>query len=151
MADRAGRRVFRQQRARVVVYTMAALLFVALTWVAAALPSSGARPWGAGSRVSLVLVAVLGVWMLHRLASVRLVADDDGVTVVNVVGRRRLEWAEIVGVRFSRDDPWLVLDLSDGQAMNAMGVARSEGKQAQEQARAFARLVNEHSRTARND
>jgi Bacterial PH domain len=151
MAARGTRRVFRQRRARVVVYALAALLFVALTTIAVALPSDGARPWGAGSRVALVLVAAVGVLFLHRLAAVRLVADDDGVTVVNVIGRRRLEWAEIVGVRLSRDDPWLVLDLADGQAMAAMGVARSEGAQAQEQARAFARLVNEHSRTGHQD
>jgi hypothetical protein len=99
----------------------------------------------------LVLLGVACVYLLHRLASVRLVADDTGVTVVNVVRRRRLEWAEIVGVRLSRDDPWLLLDLADGEALAAMGVARSEGAQAQEQARAFARLVNEHSRTARDD
>jgi hypothetical protein len=150
VSARGTRRVFRQRRARVVVYACAALLFVTLTVVAAALPSSGPHPWGAASRASLVGIAVVGVWLLHRLAAVRIEADDDGVTVVNVVGRRRLEWAEIIGVRLSRDDPWLVLDLADGEALLAMGVARSEGKQAQEQARAFARLVNEHSRTPRD-
>ncbi|MDQ1629148.1 MAG: hypothetical protein QOI54_2892 [Actinomycetota bacterium] len=151
MAVDGTRRVFRQRRARVVVYACAALLFAALTFIALALPSEGPHPWGTGSRVALVLLALAGVGLLHRLAAVRLVADDDGVTVVNVVGRRRLEWAEIVGVRLSPDDPWLVLDLADGETMSAMGVARSEGQQGQEQALAFARLVNEHSRTARND
>jgi hypothetical protein len=147
VAARGERRVFRQRRARVVVYALAVAQFVALTAVALALPSEGPHPWGTGSRVSLVLVACVVAWLLHRLASVRLVTDDSGVLVVNVVRRRRLEWTEIVGVRLSRDDPWLVLDLADGEALLAMGVARSEGAQAQEQARAFARLVNEHSRT----
>jgi hypothetical protein len=35
--------------------------------------------------------------------------------------------------------------------MQAMGIARSEGPASQEQARQFARLVNEHSRTPRDD
>jgi hypothetical protein len=150
-APRAPRQVFRQRRARLVVYPLAALLFVALTVIAAALPTDGPHPWGAGSRLALVLFALAAVYFLHRLASVRVVTDDEGVTVVNVVRRRHLEWAEIVGVRLSRDDPWLLLDLADGDALPAMGVARSEGEQAQQQARVFARLVNEHSRTARND
>ena len=79
--------------------------------------------------------------MLHRLAAVRVETSDDGVLVVNVIGRRRLEWAEMVGVRLLRDDPWMMLDLSDGQALAAMGVQKSEGERAQRQAREFARLV----------
>jgi hypothetical protein len=149
--QRSGRLVFRQRRAGVVVYPLAALLFVALSAIALALPTDGPHPWGAGSRIAMVLFALAAVYFLHRLASVRVVTDDDGVTVVNVVRRRRLEWAEIVGVRLSRDDPWLLLDLADGDALPAMGVARSEGERAQQQARDFARLVNEHSRTPRND
>ena len=84
--------------------------------------------------------------MLHRLAVVRVETSDDGVLVVNVIGRRRLEWAEVVGVRLSRDDPWMLLDLSDGQALAAMGVQKSEGERAQRQARDFARMVQEHTR-----
>jgi hypothetical protein len=151
VSRRTHRQVFRQRRGRLVVYAMAVLLLGSLVALAVALPSDGPHPWGAGSRGSLVLLGVACVYLLHRLAAVRVVADDSGVTVVNVVRRRRLEWAEIVGVRLSRDDPWLLLDLADGEALAAMGVARSEGPQAQDQARAFARLVNEHSRTARDD
>jgi hypothetical protein len=88
------------------------------------------------------------VLVLHRLADVRVEASDAGVLVVNVVGRRRLEWAEVVGVRLLRDDPWMLLDLSDGQALAAMGVQKSEGERAQRQARDFARLVTEHTRIA---
>jgi hypothetical protein len=150
-ATASGRRVFRPRRARVVVYACAAALLAALTWIAFALPTGGEHPWGAGSRIALVALALAGVYLLHRLAAVRVETSDDGVLVVNVVRRRRLAWAQIVGVRLSRDDAWLVLDLADGDAMQAMGVAKSEGVAAQEQARAFARLVNEHSRTARDD
>jgi hypothetical protein len=54
----------------------------------------------------------------------------------------------VVGVRLLRDDPWMLLDLSDGQALAAMGVQKSEGERAQRQARDFARLVTEHTRIA---
>ena len=147
----SGRRVFRPRRARVVVYALALLMLGTLVWIAFALPTGGEHRWGNESRASLVLLALLFCVPLHRLAAVRVVTDDSGVTVVNVVRRRRLEWAQIVGVRLSQDDSWLVLDLDDGEAMQAMGVARSEGAAAQRAARDFARLVNEHSQVAGHD
>jgi hypothetical protein len=147
----SGRRVFRPRRARIVVYICALAMLVTLVWIAFALPSGGEHAWGNESRAALVAMAVCFCVPLHRLAAVRVVTDDSGVTVVNVIRRHRLDWAQIVGVRLSQDDPWLVLDLDDGEAMQAMGVARSEGAAAQRAARDFARLVNEHSQVPGHD
>jgi len=108
------------------------------------LPVHGRGSWGFGSRLALAGVALVIAYFLHRLASVRVVADRDGVTVVNIVHRRRLEWAEIVQVRLAGDDPWLTFDLSDGEPLAAMGVQRSEGRRARQQADEVARLVDEH-------
>ena len=140
----SDRLVLRPRRARLVVYGCAAAVLVVLVGIAVALPPGS---WGLPSRVGMVLVALAVVWFLHRLASVRIETDASGLTVVNVLTRRRLEWAEVVGVRLSRDDAWLMLDVSDGTSLAAMGVQRSEGELAQEQARTFARLVGSHSRT----
>jgi hypothetical protein len=141
-----GRTVFRPVRARVVVYVCAAAVHVTLVALAFVLPSGGPHPWGPWSRLGVVLFALLTVAVLHRLASVRVETSDDGILVANVIGRRRLEWAEVIGVRLSRDDPWMLLDLSDGTALAAMGVQKSEGERAQRQAREFARMVQEHTR-----
>jgi hypothetical protein len=143
----AGVTVFRPRRARLVIYPVAALLFLALAGGALYAPSEGENGWTVGSRIALVLFAVAAVSFLHRLADVRVVADDDGVTVVNLVHRRRLEWAEVVGVRLLRDDPWMMLDLSDGEAMAAMGVQKADGPFAREQAARFARMVADRTRT----
>ncbi len=48
-------------------------------------------------------------------------------------------------MRLLRDDPWMMLDLSDGTAMAAMGVQKADGAHAQEQAERFARMVAEHT------
>ena len=133
-----------------MVYSCAGALVAVLVGIAVLLPSSGANPWGMGSRISLVAFAGACGWFLHRLASVRVVTDADGATVVNVLTRRRLEWAEVVGVRLSRDDAWMMLDVSDGSSLAAMGVQRSEGDLAQEQARRFAHMVSERSRAERD-
>jgi len=140
------RRVFRPVRARVVVYGCAAGVLTAMTLLAVSLPSSGPHRWGLESRLGVVAIGVAVVLVLHRLAAVRVETSATGVRVVNVLGRRRLEWAEIVGVRLLQDDAWMMLDLSDGQALAAMGVQRSEGARAQRQARDFARLVQVHTR-----
>ena len=118
----------------------------AMVGLAVVLPSGGEHGWGLPSRLGVVGVGVVAVFVLHRLAAVRVVATDDGVLVVNVIGRRQLEWAEIVGVRLLRDDAWMMLDLADGQSLAAMGVQKSEGQYAQEQAREFAQMVQEHTR-----
>lgn len=146
-SDTGRRVVLRPRRARLIVYPTAAALLVVLCGIAVLLPSGGAHGWGLGSRVSVVVFALVCVWFLHRLASVRIETDDQGATVVNILTRRRLEWSEIVSVRLSRDDAWLMLDVSDGSSLAAMGVQRSEGTLAQKQARDFARMVAEGSRT----
>jgi hypothetical protein len=144
---KAGNRVvLRPRRARLVVYPAAAALFIVLVGVAFLMPSGGRHGWGTGSRLAVVVFAAACVWFLHRLASVRIETDDAGATVVNVLRRRRLEWTEIVGVRLSRDDAWLMLDVSDGTSLAAMGVQRSEGDLAERQAAAFARMVADRSR-----
>lgn len=144
---RTERVVLRPRRARLIVYPCAAALLVVLVAIAVLLPSQGPNPWGLGSRLSVVGFALGCTWFLHRLASVRVVMDGEGVTVVNILSRRRLEWAEIVGVRLSRDDAWMMLDVSDGSSLAAMGVQKSEGALAREQVRVFARMVAERSRT----
>jgi hypothetical protein len=146
-----GRTVFRPVRARAVVYVCAAAVLVTLVTLAVVLPSGGPHPWGPGSRLGVVLFALLAVFVLHRLASVRVETSDDGILVANVIGRRRLEWAEVVGVRLSRDDPWMLLDLSDGTALAAMGVQKSEGARAQRQAQEFARMVQERTQVPGHD
>lgn len=128
-----------------MVYPCAAAVLAVLVVIAIALPAGGERGWDVSSRLGVVGVGLVMVWFLHRLAAVRIVTDASGVEVVNVLTRRRLEWAEVVGVRLSRDDAWLMLDVSDGTSLAAMGVQRSEGELAQRQAREFARLVTAHS------
>lgn len=151
MTTRADRTVFRPVRARVVAYGFAVLILATMIWLAILLPSGGKHGWGLESRLGVVAIGVAADLLLLRLAAVRVEATDSGVLVANVVGRRRLAWAEIVGVRLLRDDAWMMLDLSDGQALAAMGVQKSEGERAQRQAQEFARLVQQHTRVPGHD
>nr|WP_269204592.1 PH domain-containing protein [Motilibacter deserti] len=84
---------------------------------------------------------------MHRLADVRVVADEHGLTVANILGRRSLDWAEVVGVTLRPADPWLVLDVADGTTVSAMGVQGSDGAYAVRQAAQLELLVAERSGT----
>ena len=143
--------VLRPRRARQVIYPVAIVVVTALAFGAVVVPSTGPTPFAVLDRIALVVLGLLIAAGLHRLAAVRVVTSPTGIEVVNIVKRTRLAWAQVVDVRLSRDDPWVMLDLSDGQSLAAMAIQQADGPYAVEQARLLARLVREHSRTDRDD
>ena len=136
---------FAPRRAPRVIYPGIVLLLGAFT--AFGLLMSG---FGLPDRIMAVALGVVGSLLLLRLARLRIDADEDGLTVVNVVSRRRLAWAEVLAVRLPAGAPWLVLDLSDGTALQAMGIQASDGTFAHDEALRLARLVAARTRTPRD-
>ena len=137
---------FRPRFARVVTIALAVL--VAGSTAAIILAMSVLTT---GDRLGFVLVGGLIVWFLWRQATVVARADDDGLTVRNLVFTRRLEWAEVVSVRFGSGRPWVQLDLSDGDTLAVMGIQRADGAFADAEARRLATLVAMHTATPRDD
>ncbi|CAL9577611.1 putative protein [Streptomyces sp. enrichment culture] len=108
---------FRPGRTRAVLLTAAVVLFVTITAVALLL-----ERLGPAERLSFVVTAALLDSVLLLLARPRVVADESGVTVVNLTRTRRLEWAEILRVNLRTGDPWVFLDLSDGTSLPVLGI-----------------------------
>ncbi|WP_329407828.1 PH domain-containing protein [Streptomyces sp. NBC_00704] len=108
---------FRPGRTRVVLLTAGVAILVVISAVALLL-----EQLGPGERLSFILTGALIFWALAQIARVRVVADEAGVTVVNIAGRRRLAWAEILRVNLRPGDPWVFLDLSDGTSLPALGI-----------------------------
>ncbi|MFG2308360.1 PH domain-containing protein [Streptomyces sp. NPDC048566] len=108
---------FRPARTRAVLLTAGTAIFVVITTVAMLL-----EQLGPGERLSFVLTAALLLGVLMLLARPKVVAEETGVTVVNIAGRRRLDWAEILRVNLRPGDPWVFLDLSDGTSLPALGI-----------------------------
>ncbi|MFF5480769.1 PH domain-containing protein [Streptomyces sp. NPDC012935] len=115
---------FRPGRTRAVLLTAGTAIFVVITAVALLLENLGP-----GERLSFVLTGALMFGVLAMLARVKVVADESGVTVVNIATRRRLEWAEIVQVNLRPGDPWVFLNLSDGTSLPALGIQPGIAKQ----------------------
>ena len=128
---------FRPNWGRRVTYGAAGLMSAVFIGGVLTLPER----WGLFDRFSILLVGATTAYFLHRIADVRIACDESGVFVVNVLRSRRLEWAEVIDVRLEEAAPWLVLDISDGTALAAMGIQGSDGAYARMQARELGELV----------
>jgi hypothetical protein len=92
-------------------------------------------------RVLLVALGVFAGWFIGRFARVRVAADEAGLLVVNAFRRRRLEWAQVVGVRLGSGDPWVQLDLSDGTVLAVMAIQTADGARGRRMAAELASCV----------
>ncbi|OKK15119.1 hypothetical protein AMK16_28160 [Streptomyces sp. CB00455] len=108
---------FRPTRTRAVLLGVGLAMFVTITAIAFLLETLSA-----GERASFVFTAVLLSSVLVLLSRPKVVADEAGVTVVNLTTTRRLEWAQILRVNLRPGDPWVFLDLSDGTSLPALGI-----------------------------
>jgi hypothetical protein len=132
---------FRPSRTRAVLLTAGAAIFVVITTVAMLL-----EQLSPGERLSFVFTAALLFGVLLLLSRPKVVADETGVTVVNITSRRHLDWAEILQVNLRPGDPWVFLDLSDGTSLPALGIQPGIAKQrAIEDARALRALAEARS------
>lgn len=132
---------FRPAHTRVVLLSAGIAMFVVIALIALLL-----EQLSPGERISFVFTAALLAGVLFLLARPKVVADESGVTVVNIVSRRRLEWAEILQVNLRPGDPWVFLDLSDGTSLPALGIQPGIARQrAIADARALRALAEERS------
>jgi hypothetical protein len=95
-------------------------------------------------RGTVVFMVGTGVFLLYMLARSRVVATDDGLTLVNGFRRRDLEWAEVIAIRLPPGAPWPILDLSDGTTACAMGFHCSDGARARDAVREVKGLLLIH-------
>ncbi|MEV2253618.1 PH domain-containing protein [Streptomyces sp. NPDC050147] len=129
---------FRPTRTRAVLLTAGAAIFVVLTVISLLIPGLST-----GERLSFIVTGALLFGVLALLSRPKVVADESGVTVVNIATSRRLAWAEIVRVNLRPGDAWVFLDLSDGTSLPALGIQPGIAKQrAIDDARALRALAD---------
>jgi hypothetical protein len=142
--------VFRPRRARIMSLTLAAMVLALLTVVALVLPG-GPRGFHTPDRIGVFAVGVAVAGALWVMARPRLVAEDRGLTVVNLLRTRFLEWPEVIRVGFRRGDPWVLLDLADGETLPVMAIQANDGQRAVQAVRTLRALVAAQSPTNHND
>ncbi|MBJ7332962.1 MAG: PH domain-containing protein [Solirubrobacteraceae bacterium] len=84
----------------------------------------------APSPLTFVAVAVLWVpvvWLVYRLVSASVLADDDGVTIRNVAKTRRLAWDEIDTFVYQASGSCFVR-LADGEELAIQAFQEQQGR-----------------------
>lgn len=145
MSRAALHQPFRSRRGRAVAWVAAIGQGVALVVSAAILPWSGPVTVGWYDRAGFLVLAALIGWGLYRLAEVGADPSETHLVVRNVLLTRRLEWAEILGLRFDPGDPWVMLDVSDGDTLAVMAIQRADGQHAVSEATRLATLIALHA------
>ena len=115
--------VWRPVLTRVVLLGLALVSVVFFCTIAVLGPDD----WHRHDRVGLGVAGLLFALVLVLLARPVAKADRQGLTVVNFVRKRRLEWAEILGVQLRRGDPWVLLDLADGGTLAVVAIQPGSG------------------------
>lgn len=100
------------------------------------------NPYERGTVIGIVL---LGLVLLNALARSRVVAREDGLTVVNGYRKRELAWSEVGRLRMPQGAPWPHLDVGDGERVSLMGIHASDGQRAAVAIRELRAVVAAHA------
>jgi hypothetical protein len=118
---------------RVVLLGLAAVSVVFFASIAIV----SAPGWQRHDRIGIGSSGLVFALVLVVLARPKARADRQGLTVVNFVRTRRLEWPQILGVNLRQGDPWVLLDLADGGTLAVVAIQPGSGR------RQAARMANE--------
>jgi hypothetical protein len=142
---------FRPFGVRIAVYVLGGLLVLVTAVIWFTFPPS-IRAKFTVFQLSTVLVLGLGFLALGwGLARSRVEARTAGVRLVNGYRVHDYEWSEVLAITLRPGSPWAVMDLSDGTSVSAVGIQGSDGPRAMAQVRQLRRLVEDNSRTDRDD
>ena len=162
MSDREGKpaqeRVTRESlhapirpfRARMVSRVIAVTELVVVGAPAFLVARSGVGAFTLGDRLSILALGVIIAAGIFRFSMLSAIPSEEGIVVHNIVRTVRLEWAQIVSVRFGGGNPWVLLDLDDGDTMAVMAIQRADGARGEAEAQRLATLVALHSQPPRD-
>ena len=134
-------RTFRPLGVRIAATVVGGLLALVALGLWVAFPPEIRAQFTALQLLTVVFLAALFYAGGFALARSRVVVDRDGLRVVNGYRSRRLAWNEVLAVTLRPGSPWVVLDLSDGTTVAAMGIQGSDGARAVQQVRELRALV----------
>jgi hypothetical protein len=139
-------RTFRPFGVRIAIIATGAVLLVAVVVMWLALPAAVRAQFTAFQILTLLVLGGMFYAAGFALARSRLVARDDGLTVVNGYRTRRYHWNEVLAVTLRNGSPWAELDISDGTTVSAMGIQGSDGARARAHVRELRTLVDRLTR-----
>lgn len=142
---------FRPFGVRLAAYFFAIALFGVTAVIWFAFPQDVRDQFTLFQRGTVIAFGLAAAAAGYALARSRVVAREDGITVVNGYKSRTYEWSEILAISLRAGSPWATLDISDGTTIPAMGIQGSDGARAVTQVKQLRALVERQTRTDRND
>ncbi|HEY3001953.1 MAG TPA: PH domain-containing protein [Kribbellaceae bacterium] len=135
---------FRPRVLPVIATGMAVSLVLVFGVVAVRLPESSQRTFTIFQRATLLAFFAVILWILYRMATLKVTAYDDGLAVRNVFRSYRIEWRRISVLRFSSGDPWLQLFDAEGNRLGVLAIQAADGARASRAAKSLATVAKSH-------
>ncbi|MCE1179564.1 MAG: PH domain-containing protein [Micrococcales bacterium] len=133
---------FTSRRGKLVAWISALVSILIFGGIAVLMPGeSRGGSWGPIDRMLMLSCGLAIAWLMWRYGRIHADPDREGLSVQNLILRRRLRWDEIETVRFSGGDPWVYLDLSNLETLAVMAVQKADGPRGRAEAARLAALV----------
>jgi hypothetical protein len=145
---------FRPRRGRAVALGVVWGSLLVFGLIAVIMPEQAGGGWGLADRLMFFGLGVLVALVAWRYAAIVAVPSREGLVVRNLVVTRTLEWPEIVGIQFGGGEPWVSLDLEDGDTVAIMAIQKADGEVSSREASRLAALIQafgEAAEPGRND
>lgn len=124
MTDDNSVRTWRAVRGRRAALIATVVVLVGAVILGASLPA----PFKGGDKVGVAVLGIPVAAVLLMLARPSVTASPDGLIVRNLVGTRRLTWAEVVSIRLGPNDSWASIDVADGTSLAVMALQTADGE-----------------------
>ncbi|WP_238165821.1 PH domain-containing protein [Kribbella caucasensis] len=108
------------------------------------LPDESRATFSLFQRVTLLAFFGTVLYLLYRMATVRVSAYEDGLRVRNVFKSYRFDWSTVKVLRFLPGDPWLQMFDAEGNRLGILAVQASEGVRASRAAKELAAIARNH-------
>jgi hypothetical protein len=133
----------RPQKARFIAYPLALLVVVIFTLIAFGLhgkTGDGPGYFQRGDQAAMIGLGLCAAAAILLIVRPRVVADEHGVRVRNIIGGYDLPWEVVRAVTFGRGAPWLTLELHDDERVAVMAVQMTDKEYAVNAARGLRAL-----------
>ena len=142
---------FRPRRGRAVAFGDAWASLAVFGGLAVLMPAETLGQWSIVDRLMFFALGVAIAVVAWRYASISAVPTREGLVVRNLVLTRTLSWPEVVGVQFGGGEPWVSLDLDDGDTLAVMAIQKADGDVAGREASRLAALVQAFGESRHRD
>ncbi|TQM58300.1 PH domain-containing protein [Humibacillus xanthopallidus] len=142
---------FRSRRGRAVALGVAWTALIVFGGLAVLMPVETLGHWSIIDRLMFFALGVVIAVVAWRYASISAVPSREGLIVRNLVLTRTLTWPEVVGVQFGGGEPWVTLDLDDGDTLAVMAIQKADGEVSGREASRLAALVQAFGESRHRD